>query len=74
MLEKHFKHNVHFLNYFTNVYKTFAVKPQFLELFYKCLINVFSKNICTENVLRMFFKHCNVNVYLETFNNPKDRV
>ena len=49
------------------MFKTFQVKLQFFQLFYKHLINVFIKNVCVENV----FKCYNVNVYLETFSNQK---
>ena len=55
--------------------KTLPVKPKFLVLYFKYLINVFSKNICTENVYKTCFcKYYSVNVYLKTFSKLKDRV
>ena len=52
----------------------FRVKPPFLPLFCKRLINVLSKNKCIGKVYQTLFKHCNVNIYLEMFSNPDDRV
>ena len=72
MLKAHFQHNLHFLNNFYKCLKTFPVKPQFLELFYKHLINVFTKDVCIKNVYKTFsFKHYSVKVYLEMFINQK---
>ena len=59
-------------SYFINVCKVFPVKPQFLKLVYKHLLIII--NGCIENVYKTFFKHYNVNIYLETFCNPKDKV
>ena len=53
-----------FLGLFYKFLDKFPMKPQFLELFYKYLIN--SQNVCIENVNEMFFKHYSVN--------PKGRV
>ena len=52
-------------------FKNISSQTKLLELFYKHLINVFSKNVCIENVYKTFFKHYSTGVYLETFRKPK---
>ena len=74
MFDKHFQHNLHFLNYFIDVLKMFPIKHQFLELFYKCLTNVLSENICIENVCQTFINIYNVNKPWKRLVTPKGRV
>ena len=60
-----------FLQLFNKCFKNISSQTKLPELFSKRLINVFSKNVCIENVYKTFFKHYSINVYLEMFRKPK---